>query len=290
MVPDFSIIIPVYNEAPLLQSMVERLIDDPLLKKAEIILVCNGCTDDSASIARTFEPKINVIETPVGSKTGALNLGDQAAKAFPRLYLDADVDVSSKALCAVADCLREAPYLAAGLDLDFDTSGASRLVKRFYKVWMKLPYIATDSSIGSGLYALSQKGRDRFQDFPDIIADDGFVDASFDAAEKHRPDNFSMTIKTPADALSLIRIKSRVHRGKKELKRLVKTKSEQVGNGLRDVFNLLQQDHISFLDAIVYIGFVAASRFHARFIHPVTNVRWEKDMSSRQTASKRGSE
>ncbi len=289
MAQNFSIIIPIYNEAPILTAMARHLLEDPILKAAEIIFVCNGCTDESVSIARSFEPRVTVIETPVGSKTGALNLGDQAASAFPRLYLDADIAVSNQALCAVADCLRGDTYLAAGLTLDFDTSGSSSFVKRFYKVWLNLPYVASDSSIGSGLYALSKTGRDRFKDFPNIIADDGFVDASFEDTEKHRPEGHKMTIRTPSDLLSLIRIKSRVHRGKKELKAHVETRSQQIGNSLGDVIRLVRTGRVSFIDAAVYIGCVISSRLHARFIQPLTKVRWEKDHSSRHTAPERKS-
>src|SRR5215813_6453429 len=73
-----AVIIPAYNEAavikrtlaPLSQAAVEGLI--------ELIVVCNGCADDTADVARSV-PGVEVIELEQGSKPAALNAGDEAA-------------------------------------------------------------------------------------------------------------------------------------------------------------------------------------------------------------------
>ena len=86
-----SIVIPAYNEsvsiAKCLHSVFSQTLDEPM----EVVVVCNGCTDNTAEIARAFRPEVTVIETTVGSKVVALNLGDEAVTSFPRIYLDGDM-------------------------------------------------------------------------------------------------------------------------------------------------------------------------------------------------------
>jgi glycosyltransferase involved in cell wall biosynthesis len=79
-----SVIIPACNEA----SVIGRCVD-ALLQGApgiEVVVVCNGCTDDTALVAREQGVgNVTVVETPVGSKIAALNLGDGIATKFPAL-------------------------------------------------------------------------------------------------------------------------------------------------------------------------------------------------------------
>src|SRR5438270_8573792 len=94
----FSIIIPAHNEGAVIEATLHSLLANRVEGELQIIVVANGCTDDTAARARAVDGPIEVIETPVGSKTHALNLGDRAAKFFPRAYLDADVQLSPDAL------------------------------------------------------------------------------------------------------------------------------------------------------------------------------------------------
>ena len=57
----------------------------------DVVVVCNGCTDQTAELARSCGYQVRVVELASASKPAALRIGDAAALAFPRLYLDADV-------------------------------------------------------------------------------------------------------------------------------------------------------------------------------------------------------
>ena len=67
-----------------------------------MLVVCNGCQDQTAQVARQKAPLCTVIEIPVASKVAALNAGDQMAAYFPRFYVDADVELTYPSLLAVA--------------------------------------------------------------------------------------------------------------------------------------------------------------------------------------------
>ena len=86
-----SVVIAAHNEEDVLGRCLDALLQDARPRELEIAVVCNGCTDRTADVARGYGDGVRVIETPVASKTAALNLGDARVSGFPRFYVDADV-------------------------------------------------------------------------------------------------------------------------------------------------------------------------------------------------------
>ena len=97
-----SIIVPAYNESTVIARALAAITAGAKRDEIDVIVVCNGCTDDTASKAREFGPPIRVIETSVGNKAHALNVGDKAARSFPRIYADSDVVISLDTIRAIA--------------------------------------------------------------------------------------------------------------------------------------------------------------------------------------------
>ena len=120
----------------------------------EVIVVCNGCTDATATIARGFEGPVRVIETEVASKTHALNLGDAAARGFPRLYVDADVVLTWGSILRIAAALEAPGVLAASpaAEMVFP-AGTAWAVKSYYRLWMSLPYVCEGLMAAGGGFA-----------------------------------------------------------------------------------------------------------------------------------------
>ena len=83
-----SVIIPAHNEdtviGRLLQGLTRAETEAQRADSLDIVVVCNGCSDRTAEIARAFGEPVHVIETEVASKSHALRLGDEAARSFPR--------------------------------------------------------------------------------------------------------------------------------------------------------------------------------------------------------------
>lgn len=100
MKPDFSIVIPAYNEEKYIQETLEAIFHSDFSGLYEVIIVCNGCTDATAEIAEKLGAKVFT----VGSKgtPEAMNFGASQAKAETLIFLDADTLVSQNLLQDVA--------------------------------------------------------------------------------------------------------------------------------------------------------------------------------------------
>ena len=185
-----SVIIPANNEGALIGACLSALLASDIGPGAmEIIVVANGCSDDTADRARDFTDKarakgwaLRVIERGEGGKLGALNAGDAAASGDLRAYLDADVTVSPELMRQIADALNtDAPRYASGrVNIPRPESWASRAYRAFY---LTVPFM-TGGVPGCGLFAVNAAGRARWGAFPDIISDDTFIRLCFAPDER----------------------------------------------------------------------------------------------------------
>jgi glycosyltransferase involved in cell wall biosynthesis len=214
-----SVIIPAHNESPVIARLLKSILKGALPDELDVIVVCNGCTDGTASVARGFGATVRVIETDIASKTHALNLGDEAARAFPRIYLDADIIITLEAIRTLAQRLETGDVLAVAPKASFDLARCSWPVRAFYEVRLLLPSLREGIG-GSGVYALSEAGRKRFHVFPSVIADDGFVRIQFQRYERETMPSVTSKVFPPRTTKDLIATKTRAHYGSFELARL----------------------------------------------------------------------
>lgn len=188
-----TVIIPAHQEEAHIGRCLLSLCRQDLWADAvhEVIVVANGCTDATARIARDMADSLavagwtlTVIETPIGSKIEALNLGDAAALDDIRIYLDADIELSTGVINGLFRALAGpgARYAGARLVVPPPQSAVSAAYARF---WQRLPFVA-EGVTGAGLFAVNREGRARWDQFPQIIADDGFVRLNFAPHERIR--------------------------------------------------------------------------------------------------------
>jgi len=211
-----SVVIPAHDEAAVIERCLTSLQRGAERRSLQIVVVCNGCSDDTAAVARRVAPDAVVVETPVPSKHAALTLGDEHATSFPRCYVDADVVVSPGALDRVADVLDAGGVLAAAPRPLFDLSRSGPGARRFLALWQHAPYF-TDDLVGSGFYALSETGRGRFGAFPPVVADDYFIASSFGPAERKGVDGCTFTPLLPVTLRGLVDIHIRHYAANREL-------------------------------------------------------------------------
>ncbi|MDF1727356.1 MAG: glycosyltransferase family 2 protein [Sulfitobacter sp.] len=187
---DLSVLIPAHNEAAWLPDCLGALLaSDPVAGRVEVVVMANGCTDDTADVARSFRDRfaardwaLQVLDLKQGGKLNALNKGEAAATGSGLVYLDADVTVSPPLLAQLAKALDSSdPRYASGRP---QVTVAGNWVTRHYtRFWHSTPFM-TRGVPGFGLFAMNRAGRGRWGDWPDIISDDTFARLHFAPEER----------------------------------------------------------------------------------------------------------
>jgi glycosyltransferase involved in cell wall biosynthesis len=278
-----SVIVPAHNEAGVIGRTLQAMTEDVKPAELEIIVICNGCTDDTAGIARRFGGVVKVLETPIAGKALALNLGDGAAIGFPRVYADADVVVAADAIRRLAECLEEPGVLAVAPTPVFDLSACSWGVRAVYQIRSLLPS-SRDGIGGSGVYALSEAGRSRFGEFPPLTADDGYVRIQFAEQERRMLPDARSKVFPPKTLKDLVATKTRAHYGTLELAarfpELWHSRYQRNHDSLAKLFRypwLWPQ-----LSMYCLVTLLAKQRARRRMGKGI--VQWERDQTSRATA------
>jgi GT2 family glycosyltransferase len=273
-----AVIVPAYNEAAVIKRTLGPLSRAAVDGFIEVVVVCNGCTDDTAGVARSV-PGVRVVELEQGSKPAALNAGDQAATIWPRLYLDADIQISAAAVVAVLDRLSRGDVLVARPDSAYDFDGASALVRSYYRARRRIPQHKL-AMWGAGAYGLSAKGHQRIGVFPTVTDDDLYVDTRFDAHEKAVVPTEPSVVKTPTDTKNLLAILRRGHRGSTELFPHDHGPVAPPNTSVDTAVAVLRavRGPLSAVDSAVYLGMSLAARRRSG-----TSRVWERDESSRSS-------
>lgn len=87
--PHVSVVIPAYNCANYLPRAIESVLGQDY-PHFECIVVDDGSSDDTAAIARSFQPQVRVISQSNGGASAARNTGINAANGSLIAFLDAD--------------------------------------------------------------------------------------------------------------------------------------------------------------------------------------------------------
>ena len=281
-------IIPAHNEAEVIGRSLAALTEGAQPGELEVIVVCNGCRDATADLARRFGAPVRVIETETPSKSNALNAGDRAASGFPRLYMDADVVMTLDSVRRLAAALQDGHALAAAPRVEtlFPTN-TSWWVRAYYQFWMALPYIQ-EGMMAAGVYAASRRGRERFGDFPDVINDDGYFRLQYHSGERLEVEGAVSRVWAPSNLRDLVRIRTRSRVGVRQLQRSYphlfsrEARTKHYGKAFLSIVKQPRLYHC----ALPYVLVTCLSRLRAgrqsRHLH---NYIWERDDSSRSVAA-----
>lgn len=205
-----SVIVPAHNEASVIGRLLDGLCGLPAW--IEVIVVCNGCWDDTTSVARDRGAGVRarVLDLPAASKQAALDAGDRTARSDTRLYVDADVRASAESILDVVAALRRGSVLANRPLIRYDTSGADSLVRAFYRARTRTKPLMT-SLWGAGFYGVSPEGRARWATFPASVPDDFFVASLFESDEVAIVDTVPVVVSTPRTVSALLHTLRRVY-------------------------------------------------------------------------------
>ena len=276
-----TVIIPAYNEAEVIEDCLNSIVKQKGVD--HIIVACNGCTDHTVEIVKQKFPMVICLEIQKPSKVNALNEAERIAKklgiSYPIFYIDADTQLSNNCISSISKKLKNSNILLAAPTPIIDTSKSSWLVKKYYQIWIHLPYIK-EGVIATCSYIMTKQGRERFKKFPEIINDDGYVRCHFKNSEISNIAGTKIYIRAPRDLQSLIKIKTRARLGNMELSRKKQCPIKEAKHyGSVILSRLFSRD---FIPVTFYILITLIIRVRSILqLKQLQNYKWEKDLSSR---------
>ena len=162
-----------------------------------------------------------------------------------------------------------------------ELSDASWPVRAYYDVWLSLPYCRA-GLVGSGVYALSKEGRNRFDEFPDLIADDGYVRCLFNESERGVARGHYSIVTAPRSISGLLKIKTRSRFGRYQLREKYPEIMKNEEKDYRRAMKPFMSDIKSWPKVFVYVLINIVTRFRASRQMKNSISTWERDDSSRR--------
>ncbi|MFD6231233.1 glycosyltransferase [Streptomyces sp. NPDC060232] len=284
-----SIVIPAHNEGRVIGRLLDALLADPSASGPDIVVVCNGCTDDTARVAGAHGDRVRVVEIPTPSKHTALRVGDEHARGFPRLYVDADVVIGAADVRALTDALARHPaLLAAAPGRDIPLAGCAWPVRAYYRVWQLLPAVR-EGLFGRGVIAVTEEGHGRIAALPPLMADDLAASLAFGPGERSVVETARVVVRPPRTWSDLIRRKVRAATSSAEFERFQAARDVQEGaapsarTGPGDLRALLRARPALLPGVVVFAAAaLAARRGSRRAIRDQDFSTWLRDESSRR--------
>lgn len=280
-----TVIVPAHNEGEVIAAGVRSLLDGAPDGSIEVLVVCNGCTDDTAARAREAGTGVRVLESSIPSKSQAINLGLQEARGDNVVVADADVRITGGDIVRLIEGMNARGALAAAPAVEMIyLPGTSWMVRAYYRFWMSLPYIQ-EGMMAAGVYALGPGGRERLGILPRVIADDGYVRTLFSGSERVEVPSAVSRVLAPLSTADLIKIKTRSRVGGYELAQRfphllrAETKDRDYLGAIVQV--LTKPAMWAAVIPYLYINIVSRSRAR-RQARTLDAYRWERDDGSRR--------
>lgn len=279
-----SVVIPAHNEAVTIGRNLRALRRGTRDDDLEVVVVCNGCTDQTAEAARAADPRARVIEIEEPSKAEAVRVGNTATEVFPRVHLDADIELSGTDLLALLEPLSRRGVLATGPRRDVPKTGCSRWVRWYYEVWESLPQVES-GLFGRGVVALSEEAQARVSALPRMLSDDLGMSDAFSAQERCVVSTAVAVVHPPRTVRDLVRRRIRISTGNTQAARLgVRRPASRTR--LRTLLALSVSRPGLALRVPVFLGVHVAALVGARrAVRAGDFTSWQRDESSRTALS-----
>lgn len=274
--PVASVVVPAHDEERAIGRLLDALCVTPGL--LEVVVACNGCTDGTAEVARRYP--VTVLDLPEPSKSGALRAGDRAAVAFPRVYLDADVEITADGVARLAAAVGPGGVAVAAPGRTMPRTGVSLPVRWYYDVWEALPAVRS-GLFGRGVLALSEDGARRVAALPDMMADDLVLSEAFAPAERTVLHDVAVVVHPARTLRDLVRRRARVTTGNVQADR-AGLRGAEARTSLGDLRQVVRERPGLALRMPVFLGVVLAGRLRSRAaVRAGDFTTWERDASSR---------
>lgn len=278
--PIASVVIPAHNEAAIIGLNLARLHQGIWDDELDVVVVCNGCRDDTAAQARSAVRGVRVLEIGQPSKAEAMRVGNEVSTVFPRIHLDADVVLSGDNLRKLVETLHDGSVLAASPRRVLVTARSSVAVRWYYDVWEHLPQVQA-GLFGRGAIALSAEGQSRVDALPVVMSDDLAASEAFRPEERRVVDDAIVFVRAPHHLRDLVRRRTRVATGNAQADALGARQAESVTTW--GVLGRVVVEHPGLLPKLpIFLGVTAVSRLLARRqVRAGDFTTWQRDESSR---------
>jgi N-acetylglucosaminyldiphosphoundecaprenol N-acetyl-beta-D-mannosaminyltransferase len=283
-----SIIIPACNESRVIRRLLSQLVPSAGQDEFEIIVVANGCTDDTAEVARSFEPHVRVLSLAAASKREALAAGNRTATVFPRVYVDADVEIGAKDIHALAKALGHSGVLAVTPRLELAMEGTPWPVRWYWDVWTRLPEVRR-GLFGRGVVAVSEAGYRRIAKLPPVFADDLAASLAFSPAERAVVDDACVGVHPPRTFRDLMRIRIRAAIGVAQVEQTEGAPPSTARTRPSDLLAIVANEPLMVSRVSLFALVAGLVRWRAtRAYRAGDGVKWLRDESSRRAALQTG--
>ena len=171
MTPDYSIIIPAYNEAHWLPQTIASMHKamTAVTQVGEVIVVDNNSSDNTAEIARRYKAK--VVYEPINQISRARNTGARNAQGKYLIFVDADTVISPALLKNALERLVSGESSGGGAVVEFDAP-LNPLTKLALRCWTLIS-VYFGLAAGCFIYCVKQ----------DFTAVGGFSEAVYASEE-----------------------------------------------------------------------------------------------------------
>jgi glycosyltransferase involved in cell wall biosynthesis len=276
-----TIVIPAHNEGLVIGRLLGRLGTEESASGLTVIVVANGCSDNTIEVASSFGPGVKVVSIPQASKHLALMAGDREASDFPRIYVDADVELGLADVRALEAELAQPGVLAAAPERALAFDGCPWSVRWYYDIWLRLPQVR-QGLFARGVIAVTKEGHGRLAALPPLMADDLAASLSFAAAERRIVANASAVCHAPKRTRDLLRRRIRAVTSVTQVERTEQAPESTARTSLADVMAILRRNpatapRLALFAAVTITAKLAARRAIARGDYST----WLRDDSSR---------
>jgi glycosyltransferase involved in cell wall biosynthesis len=279
-----TVVIPAHNEGRVIGRLLGQLVPAAAPAGLNVIVVANGCTDDTAEVAASFGPRVRVLSIPVASKRAALVAGDRAATDLPRVYVDADVELRAQDVQALAAALRQPGVLAAAPERVLGLDGAPWPVRWYYDVWTRLPEVR-HGLFGRGVIAVDNAGQERIASLPPLLADDLAASLSFARHERSIVPGARAVVHVPRTFTDLLRRRVRAAQGVAQIERADRAPDATARTRMPDLLGIARREPRMAPRVALFVSVAVLARLRARrAVARDDYSAWLRDESSRDAA------
>ena len=208
-----SVIVPAHNESRVIGRLLRQLLPAAQRGNLDIIVVANGCLDDTADIAAWFEDPQSAFclsrSLPSRQLWPLATRPPGPSRGYTSMPMSKCGPVISRS--SRRPCVSQG-YSRPGRAGCWTWPGGPWTVRWYYDVWARLPEVHA-GLFGRGVVALSEQGHEHFAGLPPVLADDLAVSLLFTPPERRIVPGAQVVVHTPRTLADLLRRRIRAAEG-----------------------------------------------------------------------------